>query len=216
MKPKTKLISVSTQHFISMCPISVITGERSWNRGPLSSPVNMQTKPIHLALNKVQLEQKTGVRRLDEAWQAACVSSVWSPSLCLVSVLCFSRVTVPLSDCRDGPAPQLGGEYSRLFADGVQGLWESVSVGLLGGGSPHHLLCVFPHLVSSAQRCGCQTHLGGCGWRLAKPRAEVVRCSLICVLLIPELEVNMLRLCWSIHWLWNHAEIVVNFTANIK
>ncbi len=86
MKTKTKLISVSTQHFISMCPISVITGERSWNRGPLSSPVNKQTKPIHLALNKVQLEQKTGVRRLDEAWQAVCVHAVWSPSLCLVSV----------------------------------------------------------------------------------------------------------------------------------
>lgn len=190
-----------------MCPISVITGERSWNRGPRSSPVNKQTQPIHLALNKVQLEQKMWVRRLDEAWQAACVHAVWSPSLCLVSVLCFSRVTVPISDYRDGPAPQLGGEPSRLFADGVPGLWEPVSVGLLGGGSPHHLLCVFPHLVSSAQRRGGQTHLGGCGRRLAKPRAEVVRSSLVCVLFMPD----MLRVCWSIHWLWNDAGIVVNF-----
>lgn len=147
----TKLISLSTQHFISICPISVITGERSWNRGPLSSPVNMQTKPIHLALNKVQLEKK----RLDEAWQAAFISAVWSPFLCPVSVLHFSRVTVPISDCRDGPAPQLGSEPSCPFADGVPGLWESVSVGVLCGRSPHHLLCVFSHLVSSAQRHRC-------------------------------------------------------------
>lgn len=151
----TKLISLSTQHFISICPISVITGERSWNRGPLSSPVNMQTKPIHLALNKVQLEQKTRVWRLVEAWQAACASAVWSPSLCLVSVLRFSGVTVLISDCRDGPAPQLGSEPSCPFADGVPGLWESVSVGVLCGRSPHHLLCVFSHLVSSAQRHRC-------------------------------------------------------------